>query len=633
MFLITACSVVLVLSVGFMGSPSGAAGALSSPPTVAATNWTDFGAAPGAGDNGLLAVSCTSSSFCVAVGTQKSSTGGAQLIEQWNGTSWTVMPGVSFPLSASNVLDGVSCVGSDFCLTVGGAASGPIAEAWNGSTWSQVTVPSPNGSGVLYSVSCVAATTCETFGTDYAGGVTMFGDQWNGSTLSLEPAQTPSGPFVTESGATGMDCKTATWCVAVGSVSQDSPFAEMWNGTSWVLMNGLATPQGASSSKLTSVSCVGTTFCQAVGQLTASGRNQSLVESWNGSTWVQSPNVPDTSPSLNQMLDGVDCFSATTCTAVGDASTSSGPSPATLAMNWNGSSWSITATPNPGADSTQFAAVSCLTDWACVAVGKAVSSSQESYAASAPIARSGYRFVASDGGIFSYGAPFLGSMGGQRLNKPIVGMAVMPGGDGYAEVASDGGLFNFGSAPFDGSAGSLTLDKPVVGMAFTADGGGYYLVASDGGLFAYGDAQFYGSMGGKPLNAPIVGMALTPDGKGYDEVASDGGIFTFGDAAFDGSAGGLHLNKPVVGMSAPVSGGYYLVASDGGIFSYPSSLPFYGSTGSITLNKPVVAMATVHGGYYLSASDGGVFSYPSSLPFLGSMGGQPLNAPIVGMAS
>ena len=32
----------------------------------------------------------------------------------------------------------------------------------------------------------------------------------------------------------------------------------------------------------------------------------------------------------------------------------------------------------------------------------------------APIARSGYRFVASDGGIFNYGtgAPFLGSMGG-----------------------------------------------------------------------------------------------------------------------------------------------------------------------------------------------------------------------------
>jgi hypothetical protein len=35
----------------------------------------------------------------------------------------------------------------------------------------------------------------------------------------------------------------------------------------------------------------------------------------------------------------------------------------------------------------------------------------------------GYYEVASDGGIFSFGAPFQGSMGGTPLNKPIVGMA------------------------------------------------------------------------------------------------------------------------------------------------------------------------------------------------------------------
>ena len=36
----------------------------------------------------------------------------------------------------------------------------------------------------------------------------------------------------------------------------------------------------------------------------------------------------------------------------------------------------------------------------------------------------GYRFVASDGGVFCFGtAPFLGSMGGTPLNKPVVGMS------------------------------------------------------------------------------------------------------------------------------------------------------------------------------------------------------------------
>ncbi|MHB1710443.1 MAG: hypothetical protein ACYCV7_03440 [Acidimicrobiales bacterium] len=36
---------------------------------------------------------------------------------------------------------------------------------------------------------------------------------------------------------------------------------------------------------------------------------------------------------------------------------------------------------------------------------------------------SGYRFVASDGGVFSFSAPFFGSLGGRPLNRPVVGMA------------------------------------------------------------------------------------------------------------------------------------------------------------------------------------------------------------------
>ena len=67
-------------------------------------------------------------------------------------------------------------------------------------------------------------------------------------------------------------------------------------------------------------------------------------------------------------------------------------------------------------------------------------------------------------------------------------------------VASDGGLFAFGDAAFYGSMGGQHLNQPVVGLAATPDGRGYWEVASDGGLFAFGDATFYGSMGGQPLN-------------------------------------------------------------------------------------------------------------------------------------
>src|SRR5580704_10332040 len=65
----------------------------------------------------------------------------------------------------------------------------------------------------------------------------------------------------------------------------------------------------------------------------------------------------------------------------------------------------------------------------------------------------GYRMVARDGGVFSFCEPFLGSMGGQHLNAPMVGMAATAGGGGYWEVASDGGIFNYGNATFLGSMG------------------------------------------------------------------------------------------------------------------------------------------------------------------------------------
>ena len=247
----------------------------------------------------------------------------------------------------------------------------------------------------------------------------------------------------------------------------------------------------------------------------------------------------------------------------------------------------------------------------------------------------GYRFVASDGGVFDFGdAAFWGSAGGMSLNAPVVGMADTPSSNGYWLVASDGGIFNYGDAGFFGSMGGRHLNKPIVGIAATPDGGGYWMVASDGGIFSLGNAQFFGSTGGMSLNKPIVGMAATPDGGGYWLVASDGGIFAYGDAQFYGSTGSLRLNSPVVGMAAgPGGNGYWLVAADGGIFAYGSA-QFYGSAGSLHLNEPVVGMAAAPDaqGYWLVASDGGIFTYGNTL-FYGSTGGMTLNKPIVGMSS
>jgi hypothetical protein len=55
-------------------------------------------------------------------------------------------------------------------------------------------------------------------------------------------------------------------------------------------------------------------------------------------------------------------------------------------------------------------------------------------------------------------------MGGKRLNAPIVGMAADSATGGYWFVASDGGIFSF-DAPFMGSMGGRPLNAPIVGIA------------------------------------------------------------------------------------------------------------------------------------------------------------------------
>ena len=202
---------------------------------------------------------------------------------------------------------------------------------------------------------------------------------------------------------------------------------------------------------------------------------------------------------------------------------------------------------------------------------------------------------------------------------------------GYWEVAADGGIFAF-HAPFYGSMGGQHLNAPIVGIAEDPTTGGYWEVAADGGVFSF-NAPFYGSMGGQHLNAPIVGIASDPVTGGYWEVAADGGIFSFGGAQFNGSSS-QHLTPPIVGMTANDDGGYWEVAADGGIKPNEGT-QFKGSMAGHILSAPMVGMAGTPGaisyGYWEVAADGGIFSF--GVPFRGSMGGQHLNAPIVGISA
>ncbi len=241
----------------------------------------------------------------------------------------------------------------------------------------------------------------------------------------------------------------------------------------------------------------------------------------------------------------------------------------------------------------------------------------------------GYRFVASDGGIFSFGnASFQGSTGNIALTRPIVGMDSTRTGQGYWLVASDGGIFAFGDAGFFGSTGNIQLNQPITAMAATPTGQGYWLLARDGGIFAFGDAAFFGSASGS--SSPFVAMAATPSGHGYWLATADGFVSSFGDAR---SLSGSDFGKTLVGITATPSGrGYWLAFSNGSVSARGDAVSL-GDAQFLQLRAPVVGLAATPTGrgYWLLGRDGGVFSFGDAA-FHGSTGNLTLNQPVLGLS-
>jgi hypothetical protein len=206
------------------------------------------------------------------------------------------------------------------------------------------------------------------------------------------------------------------------------------------------------------------------------------------------------------------------------------------------------------------------------------------------------------------------------------------GQHGYWLVGSDGGIFSFGSAPFYGSTGATKLQRPVVGITPTADDGGYWLVASDGGIFAFGDAVYHGSIPGiglapagssspKRLNAPIVGMVPSADGGGYFMVAADGGVFAFGDAKFAGSCPGIGgCSGAAVAVMPDASGnGYWLVTATGHVYAFGDAVN-YGAPGSQSVPVTSAVRTTDGGGYWILLSNGTVDAYGDATNLGGPVG-------------
>jgi hypothetical protein len=320
----------------------------------------------------LDGVSCPSETVCVAVGSLRTQAGRMSVrVEGWDGLRWSVEQTPRRPGATGGSLSGVYCNSPRSCLAVGDSVGahgvkGSLIEHWNGVRWTVQRTGRLAGirDMVLDGVSCSGSRSCTAIGwfdRRQNGQTFTLAQRWNGLRWSVE--RTPNGlsPDADRSDAdnvlSGVACMSSTACLAVGQSSEDGgicecdasgtnvALAERWNGKKWSIspLGSIAPTFGGENTSLAAVACMSATSCIAVGCCGGMTQTEPLIERWNGSGWSTQAAPPDNQSSdSSKSLHGVACTRLATCEAVGH--TDNGAGQVTLALQWDGSRWTIQST-------------------------------------------------------------------------------------------------------------------------------------------------------------------------------------------------------------------------------------------------------------------------------------------------
>jgi hypothetical protein len=378
------------------------------------TAWTEHSPASQPGQV-LSRVSCTSTNFCLATGGSGTPDGYFQpgnWVEFWNGTQWSapVLPLVSSAAVPGTVFTDVSCTSSTFCVAVAKApasAYGSVAAQWNGSSWlvaflPHPMTPSPTVVSTVSNVECRQANSCVALGQDvrtYPSGAflaTSWASRWDGTswTTSNGPSQlgTPrtgysvpiglgcptvsscltsvgtnidqitwpagggkatwrkvpvTGP-IDDDFVNSISCSAATNCTSIGDHSEG-----VWNGTTWT--RGPTPLQGG----FTALSCLPAGSCMTVGGINGGNDLTPVSATIVGTTFTRYY-VPAQPGVGDSRLFTVSCGSSTSCLTGGYGPSNIHP----LLEQWNGSAWALTST----SATNEVDAVACPTASTCVTV-------------------------------------------------------------------------------------------------------------------------------------------------------------------------------------------------------------------------------------------------------------------------
>jgi len=211
--------------------------------------------------NTLYSVRCLSAKDCTAVGDYGTTSASGVLRNQalhWNGTKWslanTANPGGTKPGGVNEVF-ALGCGAADSCWGAGsyGSTKSPVKNLneilhWNGTKWTKVTTPNPDGTGTgkgneLDAATCVSSANCwavgnygsTTVGTGVGRNEAL---HWNGRKWAKVKTPNPGGTATGDiNELLGVRCSAPGNCWAVGILESLTNGVRdeilHWNGKKW----------------------------------------------------------------------------------------------------------------------------------------------------------------------------------------------------------------------------------------------------------------------------------------------------------------------------------------------------------------------------------------------------------------
>ncbi len=229
-----------------------------------------------------------------------------------------------------------------------------------GLTWNVVNGPNPGTSTTaLYGVASISPNDAWAVGYIYAGSLyRTLTEHWDGTHWSVVPSPNQGTGHNYLQAVTAL-ASNDVWAVGYMSATPDRTLILHWDGSTWSIV---PTPNSTGgSNRLFGVTATSTNDVWAVGYACANNNctgtgTQPLIEHWEGNAWTIAGSASYGS-GWNHYLYAVTVVSAADVWATGYYNIFYGEAGASLIEHWNGNTWSIIPSPNPGTSTNSLYAI------------------------------------------------------------------------------------------------------------------------------------------------------------------------------------------------------------------------------------------------------------------------------------